>query len=285
MTARSRRTAIAVTAALSLLTCGKPAAAQQAALPSRPSTPTTNPIVGYVAEASERFSIPAAWIWAVMRVESAGDGGVTSPSGAMGLMQVMPQTYATLRARLGLGANAYDAHDNIMAGAAYLRDMHDRYGDAGFLAAYNAGPARYEEFRAGGRPLPSETILYMARLGPMLGVESTMPLAVNVPSAIVKPEDAPIFVALHGYATAINLPRGVSPNVQFAAADVQADDQAAGLFTSRAAPSTHPTPADERVRPTAPLRQPLSAAAASPEQVNGQPDTVFVARGRRQAGP
>ena len=277
----SRNTAIVVTAALSLLTCGKPAAAQQAALPSRPSTSTMDPIAGYVAEASQRFDIPAAWIRAVMRVESAGEGGITSPVGAMGLMQVMPQTYGTLRARLGLGANAYDPHDNIMAGAAFLRDMHDRYGDAGFLAAYNAGPARYEEFRAGGRPLPSETILYMARLGPMLGVESDMPLAVSVPSVIARLEEAPIFVALHGNATATNLHRGTSPNVQFAAADAQADDQAAGLFTSRAAAPTHPTPADERVRPTALLRQPLSAAAASPEQVNGQPDTIFAPKSGR----
>ena len=281
----ARSTAIALAAALSLLTCGKPAAAQQAALPSRPSDPIPDSIAGYVAEASQRFNIPADWVRAVMRVESAGEGGVTSAAGAMGLMQVMPQTYATLRARLGLGGNPYDAHDNIKAGAAFLRDMHDRYGDAGFLAAYNAGPARYEEFRAGGRPLPSETILYMARLGPMLGVESNMPLGVDVPSVIAKPEETPIFVALHGNATANNLRHGTSPNVQFAAADVQADDQAAGLFTSRAAPSTHPTPADERVRPTANLLQPLSAAAASPEQVNGQRDTMFVPRGRRKAGP
>ena len=285
MTARSRRTAIAVIAALSLLTCGKPAAAQQDALPSRPSNPTTNPIVGYVAEASERFGVPAAWIWAVMRVESAGDGGVTSPSGAIGLMQVMPQTYATLRARLGLGANAYDAHDNIMAGAAFLRDMHDRYGDAGFLAAYNAGPARYEEFRAGGRPLPSETILYMARLGPMLGVESTMPLAANAPSATAKPEEAPIFVPLHSNSANTEPHRGTSSTVQLAVADVQGGGRLASLFTSPAALSERTMQADERASPTALSRQPLTAASASPEQTNGQRDTIFVQRGTRRTGP
>ena len=276
---------IAAAAGFSLLAFGRPAAAQQQPLPSRPKTSTSDPIAAYVAEASQRFAIPAGWIRAVMRVESAGEVGVTSPAGAMGLMQVMPQTYATLRTRLGLGANAYDPHDNIMAGAAFLRDMHDRYGDSGFLAAYNAGPARYEEFRAGGRPLPSETILYMARLGPMLGVESNMPLAVNVPSVIAKPEEAPIFVALHGDITATNLHRDTPPNVQFAATNVQVNGQAAGLFTSRAAPSTHPTLADERVPPAALPRRPLSAAAASPEQINGQPDTMFVPRNRRQAGP
>ena len=177
-----RGMSIAAAATLGSLTIGKTAAAQQPTLPSRPVTSTTDPIAAYVAEASRRFGIPEAWIRSVMRVESAGEVGVTSSAGAMGLMQVMPQTYATMRARLGLGANGYDPHDNIVAGAAFLRDMHDRYGDAGFLAAYNAGPARYEEFRAGGRALPSETILYVARLGPMLGLDGGVPFAVNVPS-------------------------------------------------------------------------------------------------------
>src|SRR3546814_3022380 len=87
-----------------------------------------------------------------MRVESRGDVRAVSPKGAMGLMQLMPDTWASLRVRLGLGANPYDPRDNILAGAAYLREMHDRYGSPGFLAAYNAGPGRYEEYLA-GRPL------------------------------------------------------------------------------------------------------------------------------------
>ena len=74
----------------------------------------------------------------------------------MGLMQIMPKTYAGLRARHHLGADAYNPRDNILAGAAYLREMLDRYGSLGFLAAYNAGPARYDEHLATGRPLPSD---------------------------------------------------------------------------------------------------------------------------------
>jgi hypothetical protein len=46
----------------------------------------------------------------------------------MGLMQIMPETWAILRAHSGLGANPYDPHDNIRACAAYLRELHDRYG-------------------------------------------------------------------------------------------------------------------------------------------------------------
>lgn len=128
-----------------------------------------HPYAAHVAEAAHRFGIPEAWIWSVMRVESAGDPVATSHAGAMGLMQVMPGTYAELRSRHGLGPNAYDVRDNILAGAAYLREMHDRYGAVGMLAAYNAGPGRWEDYVSRGRPLPAETVAYMARLGATVG--------------------------------------------------------------------------------------------------------------------
>src|SRR5262249_14577053 len=92
-----------------------------------------------------------------------------SLTGAMGLMQIMPDTWADLRYRHGLGVDPFDPRDNILAGAAYLRELHDRYGSTGFLAAYNAGPKRYEEYLATGRELPSETQLYVAILAPMIG--------------------------------------------------------------------------------------------------------------------
>ena len=125
----------------------------------------------FVAEASRRFDVPAHWIRAVMRVESAANVRALSPKGAMGLMQIMPATYAALRARYTLGANPYDPRDNIMAGAAYLREMLDRYGAPGFLAAYNAGPRRYEEHLGASRPLPIETQQYVAMLAPIIGGE------------------------------------------------------------------------------------------------------------------
>ena len=59
-------------------------------------------------------------------------------------MQIMPRTWTELRARYGFGADPFDPHDNILAGAAYIRELYDRYGVPGFLAAYNAGPGRYE---------------------------------------------------------------------------------------------------------------------------------------------
>lgn len=122
-----------------------------------------------IAEASARFGIPAQWLHAVIRVESAGDSRAVSPKGAIGLMQIMPATYAELQLRYGLGADPFDLRDNILAGAAYLREMHDRFGSPGFLAAYNAGPARFEEHLASGRPLPVETQVYLTRLAPLIG--------------------------------------------------------------------------------------------------------------------
>lgn len=124
-----------------------------------------------IAEASQRFGIPESWIRAVMRVESSGRARAVSPKGAIGLMQIMPDTWAGLRLRYGFGSDPYDPRDNILAGAAYLREMHDRYGPTGFLAAYNAGPGRYAEYLSIGRLLPAETLAYVAALAPLMGVE------------------------------------------------------------------------------------------------------------------
>jgi membrane-bound lytic murein transglycosylase B len=105
-----------------------------------------------------------------MQAESGGEMHAVSPKGAMGLMQIMPNTWAELRLRYGLGADPYDPHDNIVAGTAYLRELHDRFGERGFLAAYNAGPSRYEEHLATGRPLPSETLSYVTAVALLLEV-------------------------------------------------------------------------------------------------------------------
>lgn len=129
---------------------------------------TADPFAGFVAEASHRFALPVSSIRAVMQAESGGDVRALSPKGAMGLMQIMPATWAELRQRYGLGVDPYDPRDNITAGTAYLRELHDRFGERGFLAAYNAGPRRYEEHIVTGRPLPSETLSYMATVKSLL---------------------------------------------------------------------------------------------------------------------
>jgi hypothetical protein len=135
-----------------------------------PALSSQSGIGAYVAEASRRFAIPERWIWAVMRAESAGKITATSHAGAMGLMQIMPRTWAQLRVRYRLGSDPYHPRDNIFAGTAYLRELHDRYGNpVGMLAAYNAGPGRYDEHLKNGRPLPQETRSYPAKLSRSVG--------------------------------------------------------------------------------------------------------------------
>ncbi len=124
----------------------------------------------FVGEASRRFGIPTTWIRRVMQVESGGrttlhGKPITSSAGAMGLMQLMPKTYEDMRQAYGLGRDPFDAHDNILAGTAYLREMFERFG-GGVFGAYNAGPERYEDFLEDKEPLPSETVSYLAKLNP-----------------------------------------------------------------------------------------------------------------------
>ena len=138
-----------------------------------PPGPPSDPWGPYIKEASARFDVPDPWIRALMRVESGGKAYlngklITSSAGAMGLMQVMPGTYEELRSRHNLGDDPFDPHDNIMAGVAYMREMYDIYGAPGFLAAYNAGPNRLDDYLANNRPLPDETRRYVAMIGPSL---------------------------------------------------------------------------------------------------------------------
>ena len=147
-------------------------------------------IAGHVSEASQQFGIPERWIYAVIRVESAGRVRAVSTAGAMGLMQLMPGTWARQRARFSLGQDPFDPRDNILAGTSYLREMYDRYGAQGFLAAYNAGPGRYEDWLAGRRSLPHETRRYVARIAPLLQSErmfAAVPLqAGNAPAGVLQ---------------------------------------------------------------------------------------------------
>ncbi|PXA97568.1 lytic transglycosylase domain-containing protein, partial [Nostoc sp. 3335mG] len=119
--------------------------------------------------AAARCGVPPDWIARVMRSESGGrttlkGRPIRSSKGAIGLMQLMPATWAALRRELGLGDDPDLPADNIVAGACYLRRMYDRFGYPGAFAAYNAGPARYAAWRAGKARLPAETVTYLARV-------------------------------------------------------------------------------------------------------------------------
>ena len=203
---------------------------------------------GHVADAARRFGIPEAWIWAVMRVESRGNARAVSRAGAMGLMQIMPATWAGLRARYGLGPDPFDVRDNIMAGAAYLREMHDRYGNASaMLAAYNAGPGRYDDYVSRGRPLPAETVGYLAQLTAIVGASGAVETAVNAPPDRFAWRRAALFVRITGSSSA-------SPAAQ--------SDDTSDAPGSVAARSTE---AQESLAPSSP---------------DTQADTLFVPRAR-----
>ena len=118
----------------------------------------------HLEDAAERFKLPASWIWAVILAESNGNPDAVSPKGAIGLMQLMPGTWADMSAQHDLSADPFDPRANIMAGTAYLSAMYKRFGYPGLFAAYNAGPGRFQDFLGGGRPLPDETKAYVARI-------------------------------------------------------------------------------------------------------------------------
>ncbi|HRQ79696.1 MAG TPA: lytic transglycosylase domain-containing protein [Azospirillaceae bacterium] len=157
-----------------------------------------------IAEAAQRFAVPEPWVRAVMRAESDGDPRCLSPKGAMGLMQLMPETWAEMRRAHHLGADPWNPRDNVLAGVAYLRAMYDRYGFPDLFAAYNAGPGRVEDWR-GGRPLPAETRAYVGRVTRQIDahaiVPSRPPLRQSSPSAPPpaapsNPDDRGLFVVL-----------------------------------------------------------------------------------------
>ena len=191
-----RRTiAVVVLATTSFLVPTATPFASTAYAQSRPPivAAVADPFAGFVAEAAERFGIPASWIRAIMHAESREDPRAVSPKGAMGLMQIMPSTWAILRIRHRLGANPLDPHDNILAGAAFLRELHDRYGSPGFLAAYNAGPGRYEDYLATGRSLPAETKAYVATIAPLIG-DGPVDDGVKIASIARSWTEAPLFI-------------------------------------------------------------------------------------------
>lgn len=161
-----------------------------------PLSAAHDPYGAFMTEASHRFGIPEKWIRAVMGFESNSNPLAVSQKGAMGLMQIMPSTWRELRVRYALGDNPIDPRANVHAGTAYLREMHERYGTVtGMLAAYNAGPDRYDDYLSRGRELPAETRAYVAALAPLLGGESLDETSPIVASKSGDWRDAPLFVA------------------------------------------------------------------------------------------
>jgi len=187
--------AVAIVAAIAIGSSCSETHAQQATVVHQTADGPADSTSVFSAEASQRFGFPAAWIRAIMAAESAGNLRAVSPKGAIGLMQIMPETWAELRRRYHLGTDPYDAHDNIIAGTAYMRELYDRYGASGFLPAYNAGPARWEDHLTNGKLLPLETRDFLIRLAPVAGSNAIDDAVLNA-STTRSWTDAPLFPPL-----------------------------------------------------------------------------------------
>lgn len=111
-----------------------------------------------IKEAAARYQVDPRLVAAVAQTESGGNQEAVSPAGAVGVMQLMPETAA------GMGVNPYDKRQNIEGGAKYLRQMMDTFGGdvQKAVAAYNAGPQAVKEYN--GIPPYRETQDYVNKV-------------------------------------------------------------------------------------------------------------------------
>lgn len=153
-----------------------------------------------IAEASQRFGVPENWIRIVMRVESGGrtmtgqKQPIVSRAGAMGLMQLMPDTYRDMRTEFGLGPDPFAPRDNIFAGAAYLHWLKGKYGYPAMFAAYNDGPGNLEARLTNAGLLPQETRTYVARVTAAIEGRGFVAAPQGPPVKFTRPNGLPVFI-------------------------------------------------------------------------------------------
>ena len=131
-------------------------AAPKAAAARETSAPADSVYYETIRQAAGKYGVDPKLVSAVAEVESGFHQGAVSATGAVGVMQLMPETAESL------GVNPYDAEQNISGGAQYLKQMLDTFdGDLRkAVAAYNAGPEAVREY--GGVPPYSETQQYVS---------------------------------------------------------------------------------------------------------------------------
>lgn len=181
---------------------------------SRQLTNRWNPII---AEASKRFAVPATWIRAVMQIESGGrtmsaeNRPIVSRAGARGLMQLMPSTYEDMRKDHALGTDPFNPRDNILAGAAYLGWLRQKYGYPEMFAAYNDGPGHLDERLARAGLLPAETRSYLVDITRALDGHAGRGASL---ARLTRPDGSPVMIdAQEASSVRAALPEEYAPGV------------------------------------------------------------------------
>jgi soluble lytic murein transglycosylase-like protein len=117
------------------------------------------PIARTIAAEARRAGFSSEFVLAVIRIESGGDRFAISSKGALGLMQLRPETGAAVARSLGLRWQGpemlFDPVTNVRLGVAYLAHLRARYGNLAIaLAAYNWGPTRVSDMIRRSEPIP-----------------------------------------------------------------------------------------------------------------------------------
>ncbi|RUM92135.1 MAG: lytic murein transglycosylase [Thiomicrospira sp.] len=118
-------------------------------------TPYKQPVL----QAANKNTIDPAWVYGVIRRESAFSPNISSAVGAVGLMQLMPKTARYIGRKMGFNKRQYtrltSPESNIKLGSAYLSYLHKKYNGSRVLAtaAYNAGPHRVDQW------IPEDTVM------------------------------------------------------------------------------------------------------------------------------
>lgn len=123
------------------------------------SQPLANPSLDtMISDAAKKYNVDPKLVSAIAAVESGGNQSATSEVGAIGVMQLMPDTAA------GLGVDPYDKQQNIEGGTKYIKSLLDTFGGdvEKAVAAYNAGPQAVKDY--GGVPPYRETQNYVNKV-------------------------------------------------------------------------------------------------------------------------
>ena len=147
--------------------------------------PPAPDVKGLVSQAAQKYGLDPDLLHSVAQHESGYNPAAVSPKGAIGPMQLMPDTAKSL------GVDPNDPAENVEGGARYLKQLLDKYqGDTRkALAAYNAGEGRVDS----GKPLPKETLDYVNAIAPQGGLDDfihNLPPAPKDFSPAQQPQDS-----------------------------------------------------------------------------------------------